>query len=446
MSFDYDLFVIGAGSGGIAAARRAASHGARVAIAERDSLGGTCVNRGCVPKKLFVYASRFAEQFQLAQDYGWSVEAGEFDWPRFIAAKDQEIGRLNQVYQRLLEDSGVTLLRGLAQFCDRHTLEVDGQTVTAEKILIAVGGRPRRPEIPGIEHAWVSDDIFHVPQQPRRIAIIGGGYIGVEFAGILQGLGSQVSLVVRDRLVLNHFDQDIREHVQLSMASQGVEIHTDTEAKAIERHDRGLTVWLTGDEPQSLEVDGVLVATGRVAHLGPLRLEAAGVTVERGAIAVDAYSRTSQANIFAVGDCTNRRNLTPVAIAEGRAFADTEFNQQPHHVSYHCIPSAVFSHPEAATVGLTEAEARAKIGDAVRCYRSQFRPLLHTLGHTTQVLLKLVVDGQTDKVLGAHMVGEAAAEIIQSLAVALRLGATRSDLNQTIGIHPSTGEEFFSMH
>lgn len=445
MSFDYDLFVIGAGSGGIAAARRAASYGARVAIAERDSLGGTCVNRGCVPKKLFVYASRFSEQFQLAEDYGWSVEASGFDWQHFIAAKDQEIGRLNQVYKRLLEDSGVTLLRGLAQFLDPHTLTVDGQTITAEKILIAVGGRPRRPEIPGIEHAWVSDEIFHISQQPRRIAIIGGGYIGVEFAGILQGLGSQVSLVVRDRLVLNHFDQDIREHVQLSMVAQGVDIHANAEAKAIERHDSGLTVWLTGDEPQSLEVDGVLVATGRVAQLEPLQLAAAGVTVERGAIAVDAYSRTSQANIFAVGDCTNRRNLTPVAIAEGRAFADTEFNQQPHHVSYHCIPSAVFSHPEAATVGLTEAEARAEIGDAVRCYRSQFRPLLYTLGHATQVLLKLVVDGQTDKVLGVHMVGENAAEIIQGLAVALRLGATRSDFNRTIGIHPSTGEEFFSL-
>lgn len=443
MSYDYDLFVIGAGSGGIAAARRAASYGAKVAIAEADDLGGTCVNRGCVPKKLMVYASKFSHQFKTAAEYGWTPVESRFNWSEFIADKDREIKRLNNVYGKGLEKAGVMLFRNRATLLDAHTLEVASRQITAEKIAIAVGAKPQKPDIPGIECAITSNEMFHLPQQPQSIIIIGGGYIGTEFSCIMNGLGSQVTLIIRRDLILNGFDEEIRSGVQVGMQQRGIEIIRNVEAEKIERVSRGLKVTLPS---QSITVDAVLAATGRTPLLRNLGLEKAGVEIEKGAIAVDSQSRTSQPNIFALGDCTNRRNLTPVAIAEGRAFADTEFGNNSRQVSYEFIPSAVFSQPEAATVGMTEAEATEKFGDDIQCYRSQFKPLYYTLTEQDEkATLKLVVNSKTERVLGAHMVGEHAAEIIQMLAIALNMGATKKDLDATIGIHPSNAEEFVTM-
>jgi len=444
VAFDYDLFVIGAGSGGLAAAKRAASYGAQVAIAEESAdLGGTCVNRGCVPKKLMLYASEFSHKFKTAAEYGWSPVSSSFNWSEFIAQKNQEIQRLNGVYGNSLAAAGVSLFRGHVTFIDEHTLSVGERKITAAKILIAVGAKPQKPEIPGIERAITSNEIFHLAQQPQRIAIVGGGYIGTEFACIMNGLGSVVTLIMRRHLILNGFDEDLRTGVQAAMQQHGIRIVCNREVEKIERVSTGLKVTLPDD---SMTVDTVLAATGRIPNLSNLGCEKARVKIANGAIAVDSESRTSQPHIFAVGDCTDRRNLTPVAIAEGRAFADTEFGDRPRIMNYEFIPSAVFSQPEAATVGMSEAEARSQLGEAVKIYRSQFKPLYYTLTQEHEkTLLKLVVDSQTERVLGAHMVGEHAAEIIQMLAVALKMGATKSDLDATIGIHPSTAEEFVTM-
>jgi glutathione reductase (NADPH) len=449
MSYDYDLFVIGGGSGGIATARRAAEYGAKVGVAEAGRLGGTCVNRGCVPKKLMVYSSHFPGLIEDSRGYGWTVQPGEFDWPTLMNAVNGEVGRLNGIYQRMLDNSKVELLPHYAKFVDSHTLEVGDQKVTAERILIAVGGTPVKPSsIPGIEHTITSDEIFHLPEQPKRLMILGGGYIGCEFACILNGLGSEVTQVIRGDRILRGFDDDIRAMVQDSMQAHGVKLLTHTEVTAIAPGEDGLTVTLTGPEGEETVVaDAVgLAATGRRPNLDNLGLENTKVEVVNGAIAVDQYSQTAEEHIYAVGDCTDNINLTPVAIQEGRSFADTVFGGQSKLMSYENVPTAIFTTPEAATVGLTEAEAREKYGDAVKVYSSKFRPMYYVLpGKEEKTLMKLIVDTNTDKVLGAHMVGDDAAEIIQGVAIALKTGATKANFDATVGIHPSSGEEFVTM-
>ncbi len=446
MTYDYDLFVIGAGSGGIAAARRAAQYGAKVGIAEFDRLGGTCVNRGCIPKKLMVYASHFPNLFEDAQGFGWSPVQSTLDWQKMITAVNKELERLNGVYQNMLNNAPVEVFRGYGKFLDPHTVEIDNRKVTADKILIAVGGHPVKPDIPGIEHAITSDDMFLLKEQPKRIAIFGAGYIGVEFACIMNGLGSDVTLIIRNDLILRGFDDDIRSVIQEGMQQHGIEILRITDAPTIEKTPEGLKVTLGGKHHETIIVDTILSATGRRPKLKNLGLENAGVEINDQAIAVDKYSQTSQENIFAVGDCTDRMNLTPVAINEGRAFADTHFGGKSRTMSYDNIPTAVFSTPEAATVGLTEAEAREQYGAAVKTYRAKFRPMYHTLsGRDDKTMVKLVVEEDTEKVLGAHMVGEHAAEIIQGMAIALKMGATKKDFDATVGIHPSTAEEFVTL-
>ncbi|MBV9387091.1 MAG: glutathione-disulfide reductase [Chroococcidiopsidaceae cyanobacterium CP_BM_ER_R8_30] len=466
MTFDYDLFVIGAGSGGLAASKRAASYGAKVAIAEQSLVGGTCVIRGCIPKKLMVYASHFPALFQDAAGYGWHVGDSKLDWSYMVNAVDQEVMRLSKLHIGFLEKAGVQLFQSRAVFVDPHTLEVDGRKITAEKILIAVGGHPVKPDFPGIEHTITSDEMFHLQEQPKRIAILGGGYIGVEFAGVMNGLGSQVTQMIRGDNLLRGFDEDIRTGIRTGMTHHGIQIISNVMGKRIEGVPEGLKLsfYMEGqDEEKTLTTDVVLAAIGRTPNLDGLGLENAGVDVVPGnhqemsqtstggysvnsAIAVDEYSRTSQPHIFAVGDCTDRINLTPVAIAEGRAFADTEFGNNPRIMSHENVPSAVFSQPEAATVGLTEAQAHEKLGEGVKCYRAQFRPLFHSLtGQPEKTTIKLVVDANTDRVLGAHMVGEHAAEIIQGIAIAVKMGATKKDFDATLGIHPSTAEEFVTL-
>lgn len=450
MSYDFDLFVIGAGSGGIATARRAAQYGAKVGIAEFDRLGGTCVNRGCVPKKLMVYASHFPEHFHAASGYGWTVGESKFDWKTMITAVNNEVDRLNGIYQRMLDNSNVKVYREHGKLIDSHTIAVGEEKVTADKILIAVGGKPVKPnEIPGIEHAITSREIFHVQEQPKRIVIVGGGYIGVEFACILNGLGTEVTQVIRGDKILKGFDDDLRMEIQEQMQSNGVRLLTNKPNLAIEKTATGLRVKISGeDESEEVIVaDAVsLAATGRKPRLENLGLENTGVEVVRGAVAVDEYNQTAEANIYAVGDCTDRINLTPVAIQEGRAFADTHFGGQSKQMAYDNIPTAVFSTPEAATVGLTEAEAREQYGDAVKVYRSKFRPMYYTLPDMqVKTLMKIIVDTNSDRVVGAHMVGDTAAEIIQGIAIAVKMGATKADFDATVGIHPSSAEEFVTM-
>lgn len=444
MAFDYDLFVIGAGSAGTAAAQRAAAHGARVAVAEQEDVGGTCANRGCIPKKLIVYAADFALQDRVATSYGWSECQRQLDWSRLIAAIHKHIESLNQSYTQQFQKAGIELIRSQVTFVDAHTVEVDGRKVTADKILIAVGGQPIKPKIPGVEHAITSREMFHLQQLPKRLAIVGGGYIGVEFSSMMNALGVQVTLVDRDEQILSGFDEDIRSAVQEGLTKRGIRFLGNTTAKEIKQGSDGLQLSQSFRSQETITADTILIATGRSPNTKRLNLENAGVEIgEKGEIKVDEYSRTTQDNIFAVGDCTNRVQLTPVARAEGRAFADTVFGDNPRHVNYDYVPSAVFARPEAASVGMTETKAREKFGESVQCHRSNVEPLFHSITEQDeQVMLKLVVDGNTDRVLGAHMVGENAAEIIQSLAVAIRKGVTKQDFDATMGIHPTTGEEF----
>lgn len=444
MTYDYDLFVIGAGSGGVAASRRAASYGAKVAIAERDLVGGTCVIRGCVPKKLMVYASNFSHLYEDAKGYGWGEVQSSFEWPKLVEAVDKEVRRLSQVYINMLEKSGVELIQASATFLDAHTLEVGDRKITAEKILIAVGGEAGKPDdIQGIEHAITSREIFHLKEQPKRFAVLGGGYIGVEFACILNGLGSEVTQIIRRDLILRGFDEEIRADLQEAITKRGIKILSNSHIEKIEPVPDGLQLTLCEESAGTLTVDALLCATGRHPNVAGLNLENAGVEVSNGAIAVQVDSCTSQPNIYAVGDCTDRINLTPVAIAEGRAFADTVFGHTPRYVTHHNVASAVFAQPEVATVGLTEAEAREKLGDNVSVYRSKFRPMFYSLaGGDEKVTMKLVVDKITDRVLGVHMVGKDAAEIMQGIAIAVNMGATKKDFDNTIAIHPSSAEEF----
>ena len=450
MSYDFDLFVLGAGSGGIATARRAAQYGAKVGIVESDRLGGTCVNRGCVPKKLMVYASHFPDGFEESAGYGWTVGETSFDWLKMITAVNNEVDRLNGIYQRMLDNSDVKVFRGYGKFVDSHTIEIGDRKVTAEKILIAVGGKPVKPDdIPGVEHAITSREIFNVKQQPKRIVIIGGGYIGVEFACILNGLGTEVTLVIRGEKILRGFDEDLRSEIQDGMERHGIRILTRKPNIAIAKKDSGLEITVSADDgsKEIIVADAAsLAATGRKPDLENLGLENTKVEIVRGAVAVNEYNQTAEDHIYAVGDCTDRINLTPVAINEGRVFADVHFGGKSREMSYENIPTAVFSTPEAATVGLTEAEAREKYGHALKVYRSKFRPMYYTLPDKQEkTLMKLLVDTTTDKVVGAHMVGDSAAEIIQGVAVAVKMGATKADFDATVGIHPSSAEEFVTM-
>ncbi|ODG96616.1 glutathione-disulfide reductase [Nostoc sp. KVJ20] len=457
MTFDYDLFVIGAGSGGLAASKKAASYGAKVAIAEYDLVGGTCVIRGCVPKKLMVYGSHFPALFSDASGYGWKVGNAEFNWEYFITSIDNEVRRLSQLHISFLEKAGVELISGRATLVDPHTVEVDGRKVTAEKILIAVGGRPVKPNLPGVEYGITSNEIFHLKEQPKHIVIIGAGYIGTEFACIMRGLGSEVTQITRGEKILKGFDEDVRTEIEEGMTNHGIRLIKNNVVKAIERVPEGLKLTLSEDDQEPIIADVFLVATGRTPNVDGLGLENAGVDLvpssiegpgydTTNAIAVNEYSQTSQPNIFAVGDVTDRISLTPVAIGEGRAFADSEFGNNRREFSHKTVPTAIFSNPEAATVGWTEAEAREKLGDAVTIYRTRFRPMYHSLtGKQEKTMMKLVVDSNTDKVLGAHMVGENAAEIIQGMAIAVKMGATKKDFDATVGIHPSAAEEFVTM-
>jgi glutathione reductase (NADPH) len=449
MSYDYDLFVIGGGSGGIATARRAAEYGAKVGLAEFDRLGGTCVNRGCIPKKLMVYSSRFPQLFQDAVGYGWSPVESHLDWQKLITDVNNEVARLNGIYERMLDNSKVEVFPALAKFLDSHTLEVGEKKVTAERILIAVGGYPVRPHIPGIEHTMVSDAMFHLPEQPKRILVLGAGYIGVEFACIMHGLGTEVIQLLRGDKILRGFDEDIRDEIQGEMMRSGIQILPKSFPTAIEKTADGLKVSIQNAETTEIVlVDAVgLAATGRVPKIENLGLENVQVEVKNGAIAVNEYSQTSEPHIYAVGDCTDKINLTPVAINEGRAFADTVFGGKPRVMSYENVPSAVFTTPEAATVGLTEGEAKAKYGEeAIKIYRSKFRPGYNVLpGREDKTLMKLVVHQESDRVIGAHMVGDHAAEIIQGVAIAVKMGAKKADFDATVGIHPSAAEEFVTM-
>jgi glutathione reductase (NADPH) len=442
--FDFDLFTLGAGSGGVRASRLAAASGARVAVAEERYLGGTCVNVGCIPKKLLVYASHFAEDFEDAAGFGWTVGDRAVDWAKLIARKDAEIARLNGVYRRLLGAAGAEIFDDHAVVVDPHTVEVGGRRHTAEHVLVATGGWPARAEIPGCELAITSNEAFHLERLPRRVLIAGGGYIAVEFAGILHGLGSAVTLVHRNALFLRGFDDDLRTGLAAEMKKRAIELRFSTTVEAIERADGRLRATLSdGDR---LEVDEVLSAIGRVPNTRGIGLEECGVELDgETAIRVDRYSRTSVPSIYAIGDCTNRMNLTPVAIAEARAFFETVFRGKPTAMDYVDVPTAVFSQPNIGTVGLTETEARSRF-PAIDVYRSTFRPLKHTLsGRDEQTTMKLVVDAATDRVVGCHMLGPDAGEIIQGLAVAMRAGATKAHFDATVGIHPTAAEEFVTM-
>jgi len=449
MANNFDLFVIGGGSGGIAAARRAAEYGAKVGLAEAGRLGGTCVNRGCVPKKLMVYASHFPDQFKAAAGYGWTVGDHQFDWPTLITALDKEVTRLNGIYQGMLDRSGVELFPHYARFLDDHTLEVGEEKITAEKILIAVGGHPVKPDIPGIEHTITSDDIFHLPQQPKRIVILGGGYIGSEFACILNGLGSEVTQIIRAEKILRGFDDDLRTEIHEAMKLHGINIIENAEVISLNRSGEGVEVTVaTPHKQEHMLADAVsLAATGRRPNIHQLGLENTGIEVHHGAIAVDPHHRTTVAHIFAVGDVTDRVNLTPVAIREGRIFADTEFGNKPGLMSHDTIPTAVFTNPEMGTVGLTESQAKSRFGEEdIQIYKTRFRPMYYTIPNMeARTLIKLIVQKSTDKVLGAHMVGDYAAEIIQGVAISVKMGATKADFDATVAIHPSSAEEFVTM-
>ncbi len=442
--YDYDMITIGAGSGGTRASRMAARYGARVAVCEESRVGGTCVIRGCVPKKLLVYGAHFADDFEDAAAYGWSVPKPSFDWRTLIANKDREIDRLNQVYIRMLGESGVEILEGRAVLTDDHTIEIGGKTVTAEYILVATGSWPSMPDIPGIEHVITSNEALDLDTLPRRIVIVGGGYIAVEFAGIFNSLGASVTQILRADTILRGFDEDMRITLAEEMRKRGINLMCETVIRGIEKEGAHYSLRLAGGE--TVETDLVMYATGRKPNTQGLGLEAAGVEInDKGAVIVDTYSRTTAENIYAIGDVTDRINLTPVAIAEGAAVAETLFNNNPTVADHANVPSAVFSQPPMADVGLTEAEARASHGK-IDVYISRFRPMKFTLsGRDELTVMKLIVDGETDRVLGCHMVGMDAAEIIQGLGIAIKCGATKAQFDATVGIHPSAAEEFVTM-
>ncbi len=441
---EYDLFVIGAGSGGVRAARMSAACGARVAVAEDRYMGGTCVNVGCVPKKLYVYASEFGKAFEDARGFGWHSERPPFDWATLRDNKKTEISRLNGIYSNLLEGARAELVDGRARIVDAHTVAVGERTFTTDRILIATGTWPFVPPIPGADLALTSNEIFDLEELPRRIAIVGGGYIAVEFAGIFNGLGSEVTQLYRGPLFLRGFDGDIREHAAQELRKNGIDLRFEVNVERIDRTADGLELQLT--DGGRVSADAVLYATGRKPNVEGLGLENVNVELgPTGAILVDEHYRTSEPSIFALGDVTGRVELTPVALAEGMAFARREFGGEDRAVDYEFIPSAVFCQPNIGTVGYTEEQAREKFG-AIQLFMSTFRPMKHTIsGRDEKTFMKLVVDRASDRVVGIHMVGPDAGEIIQGFAVALRAGATKADFDGTIGIHPTAAEEFVTM-
>jgi glutathione reductase (NADPH) len=446
--YDYDLFTIGGGSGGVRAARFAAQYGARVALAEKRDLGGTCVNVGCIPKKLMSYAAHHHDDVQDIRGYGWTGDAPRFDWATLIANKDREIARLNGVYRKLLDDTGVTLFQGHATIADPHTVIVNGQRITARHILIATGGRPMRPDLPGGELGLVSDDFFYLPALPKNAVVVGGGYIAVELASILNGLGSQVTLVHRSMQLLRGMDGDLGRFLATELEKKGIAVRLDTQIASLAVADEGSegtkrVILKSGD---SIDADVVLFAIGRQPNVEGMGLDEIGVQRdERGAVVVDADFKTSVPSIYAVGDVIDRVALTPVALAEGMVVASSLFGDARRIVSYDNIPTAVFSHPNVGTVGLSEEEARRRHG-TLRIYKSEFRTLKNTIsGSSERVLMKLVVDDASDRVLGVHLVGPDAGEIVQGFAVALNAGATKAQFDTTIGVHPTLAEEFVTM-
>ena len=446
MTYDFDLFVIGAGSGGVRAARFAAGYGARVAVAESRYLGGTCVNVGCVPKKLLVYGAQFADEFDHAEGFGWTPGQASFSWPTLIANKNREIERLNGIYRKLLVGSGVTLVEGHARLLDEHRVEVDGKTYSAERILIATGGWPHVPEIPGHEHAINSNQAFFLEELPKRILVVGGGYIAVEFASIFNGLGAKTSLLYRGDLFLRGFDNSLRTHLHEELGKRGLDVQFNTDIARIDKQADG-SLKATLKDGRTLEADCIFYATGRRPMLDNLGLENTSVSLDdKGYIEVDDEYQTSAPSILAIGDVIGRVQLTPVALAEGMAVARRLFKPEEYRkVDYRMIPTAVFSLPNIGTVGFSEEQAR-EAGHEVKIFESRFRPMKLTLTESDErTLMKLVVDAKTDRVLGCHMVGPDAGEIVQGLAVALKAGATKQVFDETIGVHPSAAEEFVTL-
>jgi glutathione reductase (NADPH) len=446
MAFDFDLFVIGGGSAGVRCARIAAGHGARVGIAEERFWGGTCVNVGCVPKKLLVQAGEYGAWAEDARGFGWDITKGAHDWRHLIAAKDREIGRLNGIYRRLLDQAGAAIFDARATFVDPHTLDVGGKRVTAERIVIAVGGHPVRPDIPGAAHGIISDDAFFLDAIPPRVTLVGGGYIAVEFAGIFAALGAEVDLIYRQPLPLRGFDEDLRTALAEALKSQGIRLHAGCAPHSIEPAGTGgATRTVVLSNGHRIATDLVFFATGRRPATEQLGLDRVGILVTPvGAIGVDEQLRTAQPHIYAIGDVTDRLNLTPVATAEGHALADTLFGRNPRGVSLRNVPTAVFSMPPIGTVGLSEQEAALE-GPA-DIYVTHFTPMRHTIsGRARRTLMKLVVDQASQRVVGAHMLGEDAPEIMQGVAIAIHCGATKADFDRTIGIHPTAAEEFVTL-
>jgi len=443
--FDFDLFVIGAGSGGVRAARIAAGYGARVGICEASRVGGTCVIRGCVPKKLLSYAAHFHEEFEDAAGYGWELGERRFSWTRLIENKDREIDRLNRVYLSLLSNANVELYPVHGKLVDSHSVQLGEDIVTAEKILIATGGRPWTPDIPGAEYSITSDEAFHLKALPKRVIVVGGGFIACEFAGIFNGLGSEVVQIYRGEQVLRGFDHDVQESLAKEMIKKGIDIRLHTNVIELIRGSDGL-ITAKLDDGSELKADTVMFATGRVPNVRDLGLRDAGVhALPGGMIPVNEYSRTNLDNVFAVGDVTNRVNLTPVALMEGHAFADSEFGDDPRPVDHGFIPSAVFSHPPVGTVGFPEKEAKTRYGK-LDVYRSEFTPMKHTLsGRDEKTMMKLLVQASSGKVVGLHVVGMDAPEIVQGFAVAIKSGLTKQEFDRTTGIHPTAAEELVTM-
>ena len=441
--YDYDLITIGAGSGGVRASRRAAALGKKVAIIENLRVGGTCVMRGCVPKKLLVLGSHFADDFQDALGYGWTVGEPGFDWSRLITAKEKELDRLEDVYHRILKDSGVEEIFGTGVLADAHTVEVDGKSMTAETILVCTGGWPKMPDIPGIKHAITSNEALELAQFPKRVAIVGGGYIAVEFAGIFSSFGSEVTEIIRAPQILRGFDEDARQTLAEEMKKKGIDIRAETVVEEIVKDGDGYLLKLK--DGGVLDADLVMYATGRAPNTHGLGLEEAGIALDEvGAIKVDEFSKTAVDHIYAIGDVTERLNLTPVALAEAEAFANTVYRDSPTAMDYANVASAVFSQPPIGSVGLTEDQAREKAD--IDVYVSRFTPMKYTLsGRDEKTMMKIIVDRETGTVLGCHMVGLDAPEIIQGIAIALKCGATKDQFDATIGIHPTAAEEFVTM-
>ena len=443
-NYDYDLITIGAGSGGVRASRLAGGYGARVAVCEEDRVGGTCVLRGCIPKKLLIYAAHYADHMEDATNYGWAIEGVSHDWDKLIENKNIELDRLNGIYLNILKNNNVDLKEGRGLIIDEHTVEVGGNQITTENILVAVGGWPSMPNIPGIEHAISSNEALELPVLPKSMVIVGGGYIAVEFAGIFSGLGVDVTEIIRADKILRGFDIDMRNSLSEEMGKRGIKIKSETEVQSIKKEQGILSLSLNDGE--SIQTECVMYATGRKAKTKGLGLDLAGVELRNnGSIKVDDYNRTSQPNIYAVGDVTDRIQLTPVAIQEGHALADMLFGGDKRMTNYINVPSAVFSTPPIATVGLTEEEAIEKYGK-VDIYDSNFKPLIHTIsGRNERSVMKLIVDPGSDIIVGCHMMGADAPEIIQGIAIAMKCGATKSQFDSTTGIHPSSAEEFVTM-